>query len=513
MKLSNLTLERVVALTVAVLHAWIGVTHGGPVAVPDVSAYLSVAQWMNGAVLPADLAFHPGYGTLLAPFGGLDGSTLHTVALIWNGALAGLYVLLAAGLARRLHGPAWTIRAAIIVAAIHPALSSSSRIAWPETLLAVMVMSAALMLSSSRWTAAGIICGLAVAVHPRALVLVVAVAALGIIERRTKPVLTGLVPALVFTAGLLQVTDSWPSARIQAAQTLGDGPGPLTTTLGQWLALAAGTAGLAALGIFVGLRALRSRTEPTSNAFVALSAIGMLLLGGWVLTGSARIDTLMYGRYMGPWVVPLTVIGIVAVAQRTIGSRAQIFAVLLTVAGVITAISASGDQSFEARRIMTLSQSSLWATFDMRLVPVAVAAGVIAILGITSIRHGPLIPLALVVMIAASSTVVNHVHLRGVGRIADGQTTTAVLVPDDVPCLAHDISTKHYALWLYRLELPEKHHRRVNLAAGEEPCGNYVIAATDALNDCGDATLLAAEPAATWGLWRYPSAGCTARRS
>ena len=496
-----------------VLHALVAVTHGGPVAVPDVSAYLSFAQWIHGGVLPANLAFHPGYGLVLSPFGSLNGATLHTLALICNGALAASCVLLAAGLARRLNGPPWTIRVAIIVAAVHPALSSSSRVAWPETLLAVIVMCAALMLTSSRFVAAGAICGLAVAVHPRAIVLVMAIVVLSITQRRIKPLLAGLAPGLLVTGLLLQITESWPSARIQAAQSLGDGPGPFTTTLGQWLALVAGTAGLAALGIFVGLRALRSRTESTSTAFVALSALGMLLLGGWVLTGSARIDTLMYDRYMSPWIVPLTVIGIVAVAQRTIGTRAQIITGLLTVASVITAISASGGQSFEARRIMTLSQSSLWMTFDSQLVPVAVTAGLIATLGIASIRQGPLIPLALMSIVAVSSTVINHVHLRDVGQIAEGQNTAAVLVPQNVPCLAHDISSKPYAMWLYRLELPDMRHQRVNLAAGEEPCGNYVIAATDALDDCIDATLLIAEPLATWGLWRYPSNGCAATRS
>jgi hypothetical protein len=265
---------------------------------------------------------------------------------------------------------------------------------------------------------------------------------------------------------------------------------------------------MAALGIFVGLRAFQNRKGSAPCAFMAVSALGMLLLGGWVLAGSARIDTLMYGRYMGPWVVPLTVIGIAAVGQQAVRTREQIFAVLLVTASIITVISASGAVNLEVRRIMTLSLSSLWATFDARLIPVALTAGLIAVVGLASVRRGPLIPLALVVMIAAPSTVINHLHLHGVGQIADGQASTSDLVPDHVSCLAHDTSTKNYAIWLYRLELPEIQHQRVDLVGGEEPCSSYVIAATNAFEQCGDITLLGLEPRARWGLWHISDQGC-----
>jgi hypothetical protein len=157
---------------------------------------------------------------------------------------------------------------------------------------------------------------------------------------------------------------------------------------------------------------------------------------------------------------------------------------------------------------MTLSLSAVWVMFDNRLAVTALTAAAIVVFTVTSSRRGLLVPLIVFALIAVPSTIVNHRHLHEVGRIAERQITTAVLVPDDTACLAHDASTKSYAMWLYRLQLPEMHHRRVDLAADGEPCGNYVIAATDALDDCDEATLLATEPRAEWGLWYYPTQAC-----
>jgi len=119
-----------------------------------------------------------------------------------------------------------------------------------------------------------------------------------------------------------------------------------------------------------------------------------------------------------------------------------------------------------------------------------------------------MIPLAAFFLIAVSSTFVNHFHLHEVGAIADGQVTAASLLPVDAECLSHDATAKSYALWLYRLELPDIQHQRINLQGGENPCGRYVIATPDATARCKAAALLADEPRAQWALWRYPKNGC-----
>ena len=77
-----------VVIATALHHVIVGVLHGGPVAVPDVSAYLSVSQWVHGGDLPSPLPFFPAYGLLLSPFGFLSGASLHSVALGFNGLCA-----------------------------------------------------------------------------------------------------------------------------------------------------------------------------------------------------------------------------------------------------------------------------------------------------------------------------------------------------------------------------------------------------------------------------------------
>ena len=92
--------------------------------------------------------------------------------------------------------------------------------------------------------------------------------------------------------------------------------------------------------------------------------------------------------------------------------------------------------------------------------------------------------------------------------IADAQSTATKFVPSHTTCLAHDATAKNYALWLYRLELPEVEHKRLDLASGAAPCGNHVIAGTEALKFCDAAEMVIKEPRANWGLWTYPTQGC-----
>jgi hypothetical protein len=164
--------------------------------------------------------------------------------------------------------------------------------------------------------------------------------------------------------------------------------------------------------------------------------------------------------------------------------------------------------SESVRRIMTLGLGSVWSVLDNRLTFTLVAAASLCVVAYATMARGPSIAVAMFIVLASASTITNHGHLNEVGKIADGQVTVAALVPEETSCLSHDASAKSYAMWLYRLELPEMQHRRVHLAAGQQPCGGYVIAGTDALNDCDGAELLATEPRAQWGLWRYPTQSC-----
>jgi hypothetical protein len=499
----------VIGSVVFAFHTLIGISHGGPVAVPDVSAYLAVSQWFYGGILPENLAFHPGYGVLLAPFGWLTGEHLHSAALVTNGVLAALCIPLAVRLATAFGANSKTQWVTAVLTAVSPSLSVSSRIAWPETLLVLLLLGTALLIHNRLWDRAGAVAGLAVAVHPRATVLAIALVLLALSDRqKTTKLLQGLLPSLAMTAGLLTVTDTWPLMRIHAATSFGSGPGPIATFMGQWLAFVVATGGIAALGLGVALWSVPRRHRCDAKAFLGVSAVGMFVLGAWTLAGSDRVDTLLYGRYIAPWTLLLAVVGLVTITTSNLGRFACIAILASTIVASIVCIAAASETSEPARRIMTLELGVFWALLNENLVLILISAAVLGCLSILSLRRGAVIPLIFLGLISVSSTWVDHRHLQAVGRVSEGQVTAAKSLPDEAICLAHDISTKRYSMWLYRLELPLIEHQRVNLGTGSVPCGNYVIAGVDALKFCNGAEMIAKEPRASWGLWTYPPKGC-----
>ncbi len=491
-----------------VSHSVVALLAGGPVAVPDVSAYLTYSQWLYGGVLPENIPYFPGYGLLLAPFGWLDGSELHTAALLVNGFCAGAAILLTRKAVYQLGCQQWVQFAAPTLAMLFPAAALASRTAWPEMLIGLVVVALFVLLLDGRWILTGLIAGLVLSVHPRMSALVVGCVAAALCHRSLKRLLVGLTPGLLVTATILTVTDAWPDSRIQAAQTIGDGISPIVTTSGQWLALAAGTAGLSVYGLVWIVVSFRRGDTTSAHVFLAVSAIGMLLLGGWVLAGSSRVDTILYGRYMDPWALPLTIVALAALSAANNQKVAAIFASTLSLITATVCFTASSTGIGPARTIMTLSLGSLWQLMEGKLALVVVAATAITLVGISLTFRNLYLTTALAFLLSVSGTAVDHVRLHQVGQVADGQVTTAKLVPRGVECLAHDQSAKSYALWLYRLELPQLHHHRVHIGAEEIPCQGYVIATSDTLERCEGALLLGKEPRADWGLWKYPMSGC-----
>tara|TARA_Y100000590_G_scaffold228100_1_gene257434 strand:- start:676 stop:2199 length:1524 start_codon:yes stop_codon:yes gene_type:complete len=498
-----------VGLVTLIFHLIIGITHGGPVAVPDVSAYLSVPQWIYGGILPDDLAFHPGYGLLLAPWGWLSGEQLHSVALLTNGFLAACCVPLAVRFAVTLGANRQIQWLTASLVAVFSALSSGSRIAWPETLIIALLLGTALLIQREDWRRAGALVGLGLAVHPRLAVLVASLILLALTHRRTLvPVLQGLLPTSFATAGVLTVTGTWQFMRVSSATSFDNSSNAVATLMGQWLAFVGATGGLAALGLGSALAAIPRQRRCDMKAFLALSALGMFLLGGWTLAGSARVDTLLYGRYIAPWTLCLALVGLVALSKSQVGRFASSATVAVTGIALIVCLAAVSETFEPSRRIMTLELGILWSLFDNRLVPILTVAAALGIIGILSIKRGMLISTFLLIAVSVSSTWVNHQHLHKVGQISQGQVTAAKALPEATTCLAHDSSSKHYAMWLYRLELPAVQHQRLDLSAGSTPCGSYVIADIDALKSCEGAQMIIQEPRASWGLWQYPSEGC-----
>lgn len=646
-----------VLFAVLALHLRTAIAAGGPVAVPDIPAYLGIAQWVGGDGLAIrDIPFQPGYGLLIAPLVAVSnvslletqGEAVHYLALVVNSLAAVAAVVVAGRLGWVGSQRWWVAGAAGLLAAVHPSLSSASRIAWPETLLTLAVLVVALAVafgvavdgsaaSRRAWARAGLIATLAVALHARMVVLVVAVVATALlcrIGRRAWSALgAGLLVGGAATAAALTLTDTWPTERLREAAQLDRGAEPLATVSGQLLALGGGTLGLGLIGLVTGLGAalwlVRRRPFAEEDALIAparpaatiggpfgwrppggrtsgdaerspatrmprehagipgalaaalvcsaLGALGAVLLGGWTLTGSERADALMYGRYVDPWAVSLAVAALAWLATRPTTPRSESAtsdiavspgpaalprsqlpsrgsAVLGTAAAVAViacavVVGVAGGYDAAPRRIMTLSFSPAWTWLDERLSAVAVAALVLTLLGVllaavalrtrvptgvddpspppasdmdrrdTRPRTAKIPDVALVALVAAVlvlgavATVSNHRRLADVGAVARDQVvsagTVSAAIDDRLTCLAHDrASVPEYALWLYRLELPEIAHERVQLDDGDQPCSELIIAHDDLAQRCTNARHLVDEPAASWALWHLPERTC-----
>jgi hypothetical protein len=505
---------------VTLVHIAVAFSHGGPVAVPDVPAYLSFSRILFSNSEIDDVAFHPLYGLLLTPVGWLEGQSLHTSALVFNSVLAGLVVYCAVRFSEQLGANRIVVYTCGIIAGIYPASASASRIGWAETLITLIVLVIALLLAKGdtlSWCLSGFVAALGVAVHPRMIVALIAVYLVSICCRRFKHVSWGAVPGFVITIILLSVTRTWPTGRMDAAQTAGTDPGALATIVGQFLALSASTGGLAAIGIalFVSLllqKSVRSEVSKPTTSFVGVSAMMMIFLGGWVLAGSDQPDTLLYGRYIDPWALPLTIIAFSYLVRSRITNQMFTILTLLVTISTLIALSNVSHVNGSGRRIMTLSLGVIWEMFGNSHSTVIIVAGFIGLFGVIAARAKSfrlrVLPIALLIVASFSSTLVNNGYLSRIGRIAAGQTQTAKLVPQSAGCLAHDRTVKSYAIWLYRLELPKIDHRRVDLARAENPCGRYVVADSKSLADCRGAQLVGSEPRAEWGLWVYPLEGC-----
>ena len=269
-----------------VIHLMVALTHGGPVAVPDVPAYLNVTQRLWGGLSIPELPYHPGYGLVVGVFGFLEGDAVHTAALCVNAVLAGLTVWMVQRLMHHFAAPRPVLWFGTAMACLHPSVTHGSRVAWPEVLLVVILLWGALLIGHpdvQRWGTAGCVAGLAPMIHPRAIVITVAMLIVGCLSGRARRTTLGIATGLIGTAIVLQLTDTWQAARANAAQQIGSEPGPLATGSGQWLAFTTTTAGLGALGVLTGLTLIRRRDKasPEENVLrlFALSAIAMLVLG------------------------------------------------------------------------------------------------------------------------------------------------------------------------------------------------------------------------------------------
>jgi hypothetical protein len=532
-------------------HVVVALSHGGPVAVPDVPSYLSVAQWVAGGLEPPPFGYHPGYGLLLAPLAltGLSPDGLHTAALMVNGLLAAGAVVLAAGLARALapEGPRWVPVAAALAAAVHPAFSSASRVAWTETLLGVLVLSSAWLVvratrtgSPAVYAALGLVSTIGASAHPRMAALGVAAALAVAVTRpgwrNAAGFAGGAATGIALTLLALAVAYTGPAGggRLAGAvESAGEGAGIFTTVAGQLAAVAASTAGLAVIGLVEAVRrslgVLRWR-EPVHGlerdrlataVLVGAGAVATTLIAGASLAGSDRADTFAYGRYLDPYTIALVVVALATLAMLNSDVIATSFVVVLAATALVWL---SADLvARPGTRVMVMGTDLWWRLSEGALIPALLAGSAVALMGLVGWLAAARWPdmatsvLAFAGLVALASTVTSHLHLASVGEVSAGQATASAVVRDlgdaAPACLAHDTtSVPSYVMWLYRMQLPATVHERVDLSGGGTPCSPLVVAheRESVVAECPDALLLADEPMGSWALYEVPAGTCTA---
>jgi hypothetical protein len=235
----------------------------------------------------------------------------------------------------------------------------------------------------------------------------------------------------------------------------------------------------------------------------------MILLGGWALAGSNRADTLLYSRYIDPWSVPLVIFAITALEKKEVTRRVYVLGVMLVTCSLVTVLYLATEATITGRRIMTLPLGFLWRVSGDRLEIVACLAAAIVFCGLVTSKFSWYVPAVILTILAGISVILNNQHLAEVGRVSKGQSTVTEMIPMSEKCISYDTETiKPYAIWLYRLQLPNLEHNAVKLSSVESLCGDYVIADREALIDCTTAELIKKEPRAKWGLWIYPNRGC-----
>ena len=503
------------------MHSVIAIKHGGPVAVPDIPSYLHHARSFTGLGEDLNTQFHPGIGLLLAPVVllGVDGGGLHTAALLFNGLVAAAAIPLTHRLAASLGASRQISTIACVVCAVFPVFAAGSRTAWPEPLLALAVLTVSVSLAAGTrrgLITAGVVSALSVAVHPRAVVLcavLLGLLALRNCRRSTGPLLLGLTSGAVITTASLVVTSTWLWPRVSASLNTTTLDQRLFVTVGQLAAVMGVSCGFA---WFAAVAAWRNRNDATGAAhavmFNVFGVLVMAVLGGWVLGGGDRPDLVMYSRYVSPFALPLTIIGICFVAQH-ITRRVRWLVPLIA---WVTCTIGSGwlvEQSERTyRRIMTLSNGWAWAFGSGQARTALLLTVGLGALSATLLINHPRSLIAvttLLIGVCSLTTVLNHQKLAEIGEISQRQTQLHSVIPHTATCVSFDRnSTKGYLEGLYRLERPELLFSTIDLAAGDQSCADLVIAGRTALMNCQEAQIQVIDDDTDWALWHYPSQGC-----
>jgi len=512
----------------------------GPFMFQDEGGYLAVARALAGE--DPDLygpTYHPLWGLLLAPVVALVGPAgEQTAGQVLNALAAAGTIPVLHVLARRTCGlPPWTAAAVAVVGGLTAASLVQATMLLPEALLALLVAASVVLVhralrrpTSGAVAAAGAAVGLAYGAHPRAAVLVIALAVVGVLAWRAGVLdrrrLVVLGATSLGTVVAVQVLHAWATDRLYPSGTmpsLAGSPlgavtepvGSLVITIGQAWYVVVASVGLAAVGaVAAGRRAWSARGTASGLValFVVLGAAGSLALGtgGSYEVGLAgdditRADLPVYGRYLEQW---LPVLIAWAPALATGWRRRTALASGGGVALVALGLHAWYDPSVWRLPIAWHNVATLRLPHDLvgedHVVATGVAAGVLALALLLPRREGDvrwLLPLGLA---AVANVVAGHALVRDWAQPAsiawaERQVIAPALVASGEPVWV-DLEEHHEVSWAYNAQIwhPEL---EVRYFEGDPPARATHLVARSEPAPAPGATPVLAEPTGDYVLW------------
>jgi len=553
------------------LRLAIGLGRAGPVNLADEIGYLANDRVMSGGIageLSKASFYRGGYSLLLLPAYWLgDGPRAqYHLVLATNALLSSLvFPLLFVLLTRVFAVPPRTACLAAFLAALYPPLVVTTQFAWPESLLPVLVIVAAIalgaMVNAHRPRAAvgwAVACGSCAGVlymthgrtAPLVLLLVGLLLVLALLRHDLVASSAAGVLATVVVVAAGQVLNGWLAARSWGKPGNGDlqhvlanarDPGSLINVvalgMGQYWYVFVATFGLIVLGlVHIGApllaRSPSGRRIPLGRAAsqkaIAAHAVSIFLIGSTicmaVLVGlffrpPVRPDHLVYGRYIEILVPPLFALGLVrlwtARTQRLLlelaVGTAVALAVCLVVAVYAGGLVARGPVNWIS--VLTLPPLELGLARDhIRLVPATLVAlaGTGVLLAVTrrSRRWGAL---GLAAVLIVMSVALRVVLIEAADRAVYGTPVALSQVEglNSAREVSYDLAAYNpVGLYSYQWQLNHARFVLFDSTRDRRPRTQWVIAGMD----WSQAQQLGAHriwvhPAYQQAVWRLPDVG------
>lgn len=514
----------------------------GPFIFQDEGGYLGVARALAGQ--DPDLygpTYHPLWGLLLAPAAAALGPAgQQTAAQVLNAVAAAATIPVLHLLGRRVcQLPPRTAALAAVAGGVTAASVVQATMLLPEVLLALLVAAAVVLVhralasgTTAAAVAAGVASGAAYGAHPRAIVLLVALAIVVAVAWRGAAVarrsLVALAGSALATAAAIQLLDAWATARLYPSGTqpplagsplgaVGEPVGSAVITLGQAWYLVAASAGLAAVGAIAAGRLAWTRRATAvglTGLLVVLGTLGSLALGtiGSYEVGLAddvhRADLPLYGRYLEQW---LPVLVVWAPALPRAWRRLAVPGVAAAVAAAALALHAIYPSETWRQPVAWHNISTLRLPVDLigkdHVVATGFATGALALLAVLPRRARDWRWVLPLVAVAALNVVAGHRLVRdwaqpSAAYWAERQVIAPVLVAAGEPAWI-DLDEYHEIAWAYHAQMWHPDLEVHYFEGGPPAEATHLVARRDEAPAPG-ATIVAAEPHGDYALWTRP---------